>query len=177
MSDFIQQRRRKVCLTWPPHNDTASGPFAFASVWISPDISVWKICTFRKRSYSFISCRRLKIFGHEGHRRTYFIPVWWWACPVCVIVAMIVKLHSGKSMMTNMVVSKTMQHSPANTVLGHSADPILPDVFPAIKQYPPHTAAGTPVITLCHTHLLPGTVRNRVFPGSYCTSFLSYYSM
>ena len=34
------------------------------------------------------------------------------ACPVCVIVTMIVTLHAGKSMVTNMVVSKTMHYNP-----------------------------------------------------------------
>ena len=42
------------------------------------------------------------------------------ACPVYVIVTMIMTLHAGMSMKTNMLVSKTMHHSPTHAILGHS---------------------------------------------------------
>ena len=82
-----------------------------------------------------------------------------WAC---VIVIMTVTLHAGKSMMTNMLVSKTMHHSPAHTVLGHSLktlsfgsfykNPVLPDVFPSHPIVPtPHSSCHTFHHTDCVT--------------------------
>ena len=42
------------------------------------------------------------------------------ACPMCAIVTMIVTLYAGESMITSMLVCKTMHHSPACAVLDHS---------------------------------------------------------
>ena len=91
----------------------------------------------------------------------------------CVIVIMIVTLHAGKSMMTNMLNSKTMHHSPAHADLSHSTQTLSYTMcFTAIIQYSHHTAAVTHVTTL-NVSSKPTSWNSqvRVYPGLYCTNF------
>ena len=96
------------------------------------------------------------------------------ACPVCVIVTTIVTLHVGKLMIINMVISKALHHMLFWVILRTLCPTWHVSQLPSsihTTQQPSHMSPHW----LCHTHLIPGTVRNGAFPVSYCSSFLSYY--
>ena len=119
-----------------------------SSLQISSNISVRKMGTSVQTLiliYFLLQAKDIWPPRAQMHVRSFLCDDVLQACPVCVIVTMIVTLHAGKSMMTNKVVSKTIHHSPAQATLGSfSKDPVLLDIFSS------HPTVSTPHRG-CHT--------------------------